>query len=481
MEYNFGTNKPQNVPLQPTQYTAPVHNNTALDVECNVLYGADIKKTPIPADEVRNHRHMVGFLDRYNRCFGMTEKMLSKHLLLLGGIGCGKTNVFNFIIKSLYARMKINDIMIVFDTKGDFKRLFYERDNPRHILIGNDEIYDDISRCWNIFDELKDKNGRFSKRSELTAKEIAAQLFVDRGSESQPFFALAAADLVAKVIIHLMRKAVKNHTEYLLSTQLLVSFLKNANHQTYYDMTADPDNPDFVSAQLYFGKPGEKLTPQALGVFGNINSMVNDLFVGVFAENRPAGTYSMRELVRSKGGKIVFIEYDLAMGETLGPMYRLMYDLALKEALGGRQHDGNTYMLADEFKLLPNLMHIDDALNYGRSLGVKVIAGLQSINQLYNIYGEDRGKTLTSGFVNCFCFQSDDYDTRKFISERFGETYKDYFYHIKANPVNVQRQGYSVEDWDILNLDVGQAYIKLSGHKPFLFNFKEFDPTERML
>ena len=80
----------------------------------------------------------------------------------------------------------------------------------------------------------------------------------------------------------------------------------------------------------------------------------------------------MRKSIRGKGNLKIFIEYDLTVGETLTPMYRLLIDLALKEALGRSHSAGDVYMIIDEFKLLPKLQHIDDALNFGRSLGIKV-------------------------------------------------------------------------------------------------------------
>ena len=445
-----------------------------------ILYGTDISRSKIPENTMSEH-YLAAFSDAQGRKFALTSEMLSNHLLVIGGIGSGKTNTFNFIIESLFARFTKDDVIIISDTKGDFYKNFYRSNLAIFNLIGNDQIYSSITKSWNLFDELRDKDGTFNKRSEQTAKEISKQFFEGRESESQPFFSQAAADLVAKVMIHLYRKAVKNHTDHLLDTADLVDFLKKANHQTYYDMVHDPDNPDFVSAETYFGKPGEKLTPQALGVFGNINAMVNDLFVGVFAERARQGSLSMRQLVRNKGGKILFIEYDLSVGETLGPMYRIMYDLALKEALGGREHRGNVFMITDEWKLLPNLMHFDDALNFGRSLGVKLICGLQSIRQLYHIYGEDRAKAMLSGFMNCFCFQTEDFDTRQFIVNRFGETYENIHYEFGTEPINIPREGHTVEDWDVLDLNIGQAYIKLNKCKPFLFRFQDFNKPHRVL
>ena len=470
MNYNFSSVISQN--------NAPAD----MDVERTVLYGRDLRKCKIPQETLAPGKFRVAFRDRQGQGFGLSEELLSKHLLLLGGIGSGKTNVFHFIIESLEKRMTNDDVMIIFDTKGDFKRKFYDPMNPNHLLLGNDSHYANISRSENLFDEMKMPDGSFGKESELIAKEIAKQLFVGRESETQPFFSMAAADLVAKVMIHTMRLAKERHIENEIDTDWLVHFLQTATREKYYEMITDPRNRDFAGAESYLGKPTEKMTPQALGIMGYINSMLNDLFVGVFAERGRAGSISMRSLVRNKGRKILFVEYDLSVGETLGPMYRLLFDLALKEALGGRsEKKGNTYLIIDEFKLLPNLIHIDDALNYGRSLGVKVIAGLQSINQLYAIYGSDRGKVLAAGFMNCFCFQTFDLDSRRFIMERFGETYENLAMNSRSNPISVQRNGHVVEDWNILDMKVGQAYISLVGYDPFLFQFSYYDDPHPVL
>lgn len=77
----------------------------------------------------------------------------------------------------------------------------------------------------------------------------------------------------------------------------------------------------------------------------------------------------------------------------MAPIYSLLIDLALKEVLGRGNQNGNVYMIFDEFKLLPYLQHIDDGVNFGRSLGLKIMAGIQSVNQMTEAYGEERGKT----------------------------------------------------------------------------------------
>ena len=50
--------------------------------------------------------------------------LLSRHILFLGGIGTGKTNAFFQLIKQLRHSLTDNDVMIIFDSKGDFHELF---------------------------------------------------------------------------------------------------------------------------------------------------------------------------------------------------------------------------------------------------------------------------------------------------------------------------------------------------------------------
>ena len=169
---------------------------------------------------------------------------------------------------------------------------------------------------------------------------------------------------------------------------------------------------------------------------------------------------------------MLFIEYDLSIGSMLTPVYKLLFDLALKEALGRTSSQGNVYLICDEFKLLPNLQHIDDGVNFGRSLGVKVFAGLQSIEQLYEIYGQSRGKNLAAGFSSIIAFRANDVSTREYISALHGQNMILEQYRMLNNQVvEEKRMGSTVEDWDLNSLKVGEAIVGLPFAKPFRFYF----------
>lgn len=66
----------------------------------------------------------------------LNDDLLSKHMLFLGGIGMGKTNGIFQIIHQLRQRMNADDVMLIFDTKGDFYNTFYQKGD---IVISNDD------------------------------------------------------------------------------------------------------------------------------------------------------------------------------------------------------------------------------------------------------------------------------------------------------------------------------------------------------
>lgn len=406
--------------------------------------------------------------------FSLDKNLLSRHILLLGGIGVGKTNTFNHLLKDLLSK-DIKDtkenVTVIFDTKGDFYKEFYE---PGDIVIANGKEYESTTFYWNIFEDIK-AAGENQESQEMMCKEIGKALFSDRRSASQPFFVNAASDIFSKTLIHFLRTDRKNEKKGIkkdiLNNRELVLFLQQSNVQHYIKMCQM--YPDFKGTLSYFGDGSSN---QALGVFGELNSMINDYFIGIFAKKAPENReFTMRKSIRNKGNCKIFIEYDLTVGETLTPMYRLLIDLALKEALGRSHSAGDVYMVIDEFKLLPKLQHIDDALNFGRSLGIKVIAGIQNITQLYDIYGESRGAVIASGFSNLFAFKTIDAESREYVSKVFGRNYYSMSYFNSAGDfVDENREGYSVEDWELMELGIGQAVIGLANHRPFYFMFEEF-------
>jgi type IV secretory pathway TraG/TraD family ATPase VirD4 len=393
--------------------------------------------------------------------FVLTEKLLSLHLLLLGGIGSGKTNTFNQILQSLVPQMTNRDVMVIFDTKGDFYKEFYRQGD---IVISNDNTACGANGTdyWNLVNEIED-DGHIDEN----VIEIANALFADKLKASKDsFFPNAAKDIVSAILYHFAkikgRRQVDNHTFSNFFKAVAANEDIKSKIIGVLDMYAN-----FSAMKSYIP---EHAKGQSEGVIAEIQQIVRQVFVGNFAKH---GTLSLRQLIRAKGGKRIFIEYDIGIGSMLAPIYTLMFDLAIKEALGRAKSDGNVFFVVDEFKLLPNLKHIDDAVNFGRSLGIKFIIGIQNTDQIIEAYDEHMAMNIFSGFLNHFCFKVNDFSTRKYIKERGGENRKCTTFKSATVQENIASANV-IEDWDIAGLKLGEAVVMLNNAPPFKFGFNEF-------
>ena len=385
------------------------------------------------------------------------EQLLSRHMLLLGGIGTGKSNAFNYLIRNARGSLSDRDVMIIFDTKGDFYRAFYR---PGDVVISNDSRAS--GGYWNLFGEIG-----IDQRVEENVLEISKSLFSEKLERTtQPFFPNAAKDLFGALLLHMLR------------SPQFQDYRNNEALRSAFDTFSVPSmkailqsHPDLKAMCSYIE---DEKSGQTLGVLAELQQMVREIFVGNF---RKKGDLSIRELVRQKGGRVIFIEYDLGIGAMLTPIYRLLVDLAIKEALCRTENQGNVYFFIDEFRLLPHLQHIDDGVNFGRSLGAKFALGIQNIDQISAAYGQNMAHSILSGFGTTFAFRVNDAGSREYIKNLFGRNIKlqSYLSAVQNRGVSEQiREGYVVEDSDITNLPVGQAIVGAPGCQPFRFQFKRY-------
>lgn len=429
--------------------------------EMSVLFGDELQNI-IPSIKTNKPQVVLNGTDGNGTSVAipLDSNILSKHIMLLGGIGTGKTNAFFQIINQLNRNMTSDDVMIIFDTKGDFYKEFYQHGD---IVISNDNTATDGNGCnyWNIFNEIEP--GEHLMESII---EISKSLFAEQcKNTNQIFFPNAAKDIFMACLLHFFRaykpseRTNKNLIDYINKTP--VSDIK-AMLWSYDDLRSMTSYIDKVDSA------------QTQGVMSVLQQVVREIFVGNFAKT---GTLALRSAVRKKSGKKVFIEYDLSIGKMLSPVYSLMFDMAIKEALGRKRSNGNVYFVTDEFRLLPNLEHIDDAVNFGRSLGIKFMIGIQNVEQIYECYGEERARSILSGFLTSFSFRVNDAKSREYIQQLFGKNQITEAYlpiNKSKGLVENQREANVIEDWHVTNLLIGQAIIGMPNVEPFIFRFNEY-------
>ena len=444
MVYNASVKVVEGIELQ-DRVPATAQNRQAPSSSC-----------PRPINVAFDGKNALGQPDR----FVMTEKLLSQHLMLIGGIGSGKTNTFNQLLQNIIPQLTAKDVMIIFDTKGDFYNEFYK---PGDIVISNDSTARGSSGTdyWNIINELED-NGHLMEN----VIEVANALFAEKMKNTgDSFFPNAAKDIVTAVLYHFA----VNKNKIKANNESLSGCFKKSTQEWYSALLNSYPQFSAMNSYIPADAPG-----QALGVLAEIQQTVRQIFVGNFAK---AGTLSIRDLVRKKGGKKIFIEYDIGVGGMLTPIYSLLFDLAIKEALCRAKSDGNVFFVVDEFKLLPNLQHIDDAVNFGRSLGIKFMIGIQNTDQIIEAYDENMAMNIFSGFLNQFAFKVNDHSTRNYIKERAGQNRKCTVLKTTTVQESIETANV-VEDWDVARLELGEAIVMLNNSPPFKFKFKEFISTK---
>lgn len=430
------------------------------ELRVSIVEGESLQQTDgvIGSAVDRRRQQVFQVLRGRNGALRFDQDDLSKHVLFIGGIGTGKTNAMKHLVQSLLRTADADDVFVVFDTKGDFVREFYR---PGDAVISSSPDSDQGGARWNLFSDLLDEDR--AERSDQIF-EISSTIFGEATSSAGQnyFFSAAARDIFAAVV-EAMHRDEAAYSNADLREQL------ESSADDLRDLLAE--HPDLSGSARYL--EGDR-TPEQILAF--LQQTLNASFSGVFREE---GRFSVREFIRGKGNHTLFIEYDVSMGSRLSPIYRVLMDLAIKEALGlGRQGSpGNVFFVMDEFALLPKLSHIGDGINFGRSLGLKFLVGTQNVNQVLHAYGSAVGASILSGFGTMLAFRLMDSGSRDLVRDRYGANRKQIttFAAVRAEGVQqVTVLGNVIEDWDMSRLGRGECIVCFPEGPPRLFQFAEY-------
>ena len=200
------------------------------------ILGQCIEDIPVPiwtADKSRSP--FVAFQDpKTQKFFGLSKNMLAYGLLVIGAPGTGKTNFFNMTIERMFATLQPTDVIVIFDTKGDYLETFGSRipDNEK-IIIGNGDVYSGITSFHNIFAEVmpRGNDGKlvYTPETDEDVLEICEQLFQSMQSETQPIFPAMAEQVVAAVIIFYIRTYWRSEQSKLNNRELINFFTHSTN------------------------------------------------------------------------------------------------------------------------------------------------------------------------------------------------------------------------------------------------------------
>ena len=387
---------------------------------------------------------------------GFSDLTLGRHVLFLGGIGSGKTVGMSALVDSIRADSRPDDVLVFFDTKGDYISAFF-RDGDVSLSPETDSSFAG-ARVWNLFAELADVQPTDLPE---VVREVVASLMDASDDDHNRIWVAMASDLMAALITAYVRSG-KPYTN--------VDIRAMADRLTTEQIRAIlAPHSDLRGVAQYIAKDGSNTTTSVM-IF--LQQALREIFAGGF---RRRGDFSARSFVRAKGGRALFLEYDVALGQTATPVFRTVLDLILREALGRDRGPGRVIVILDEFSLLPRVAHLDAGLNFGRSLGLRFVVGTQNVGQVLDAYGQERGISVLSGFGTVFAFSMFDGPSRSFVRERFGMNRKLVHYDVALKTRGLGEMlvdGSVIEDWDLSALGIGECVVGLPSGPPHLFTFE---------
>ncbi len=392
---------------------------------------------------------------------GFDDAMMGRHVLFLGGIGTGKTVGMTNLVRTVRHAMTPDDVLVFFDTKGDYYETFYRPGDAVISVSTAAEFHGQV--VWNLFEEFRDVPVGRQVEDEIleVSNGLFASLIGNAGDNA--YFANAARDLFVALVTALIRESSQLTNQ---DVRLMVGGMSVPEMHALLDR---PENADLRGTKHYIAKEG---TNSAMATMAFLQQVINESFRSSFG--RPGG-FSIRRFLRGKGARALFFEYDIASGTMLAPVYKTMLDIAMKEAMSRSRASGRVFFVLDEFALLPQLTHLSNGLNFGRSLGLRFIVGTQNVRQVQAAYGGDMAASVLSAFGTVFAFRLYDGTSRAFVRDRFGSNRKVIRFDFGRRDKGLDERadtGNVVEDWELSALDVGQCIAAVPGMPPVRFKYR---------
>lgn len=392
---------------------------------------------------------------------GFSDQTLGRHVLFVGGVGTGKTVGMMALVRSVRHALGPDDTLVFFDTKGDYLEAFGRAGDA--VIAASSAVRDPRQVSWNLFEEFLAVPDGSDVEDEIL--EVSNGLFVNllENAGDNAYFASAARDLFVALLTAMLRgSSARSNADIRVG-------IAGMGVADMHELLDRAGNEDLRGAKNYIAREG---SPSTLASIAFMQQVIQESFRSSFGK---PGDFSIRRFLRGKGGHALFLEYDISSGTMLAPIYKTMLDIAMKEAMSRRRAAGRVVFVLDEFALLPELTHLTNGLNFGRSLGLRFIVGTQNTSQVEAMYGREIAASVLSGFGTVFAFRLFDAASRAFVRDRFGQNRK----LIRFNTANRLASGvrdetiagFVVEDWDLSALPVGTCIAATADSPPVRFSF----------
>lgn len=320
----------------------------------------------------------------------------NRSILFIGKAGAGKTQAFFNLLLQIF---KFNETMIIYDRKPDFWNRFYD-ELKDYLFYPKDER----TLCWNIFDDIKDEDDI----------DFAIKSIIPINTEvKDPFWDTASRDILKAVFLKIL-------TFEKPSNKKLIDFLRiNSTADELFEELNEIAVNNGVNLEYYL-----KSKNTTASIMSTFSAHTNKLLRKEFYYE--AGNFNVIDFIanidtENKGKKLFLVQTANESG-VYEVYFRLMIDLLIREIKGLLNNSERRIWIGlDEFQSLGKLKEIEEGLAEGRSKGLAILLGTQSLAKVEEIYGKLLMRSLFQLLSTKIVLQYDEPDGAKFLSDFFGE------------------------------------------------------------
>jgi type IV conjugative transfer system coupling protein TraD len=376
----------------------------------------------------------------------------TRHILVSGGTGSGKTNCFHTLLPQIRAQRQR---AVIVDSTGEFVSRYYRE--GKDILMNP---FDKRSPPWSPWCECLDT---------FDYKALVQSFIPSSFREDENFWRRAAQEVFYAILyIQQLERRTSAVTRLLFYTPLHIL------HDALRDTKAAP-----------FIDPSSEKTAASIRAVAASFLECLELFEDT---DTP---FSIREWVaKENDDSWIFFTSTVGQRAALLPILSAWFSIAMRSLLLLKPNlKRRLWFIADELPTLSRLRDLETCLTESRKFGGCGLFAIQSPAQIEMIYGKDLARVIIGNCATRIAFTEKDPEIAERISRTFGtkelkELQEGISYgahemrdgvnlsiHTKTTPV--------VSMNDLQTLDTNEAFVRLAGNFPatrLKFHYREIPP-----
>jgi type IV conjugative transfer system coupling protein TraD len=402
----------------------------------------------LTAEQVRSKLRSLGQCSDFSiGLMPLVKNMETRHFLVTGATGSGKTNLMHILLTQVEQKKQP---AIVIDQTGEMIAKYYNKErgdiifNPFDIRSSDWDFWadcktpEDLETFAQILICFNSRKNNHSSGGNDFWESSATSIFVDCAKVCQARGILSVPELIAMIAT-------------------------SDNKQLEFLLQKTP-------SAKYFGKDNAKTVASMLSVL-----MTNIRPLRYIGDGDDHNSFSMKEHfknIQDGSNAWLFLATKPSNRQLTLPLIATLTELAMMGLVNiGIDAGRKVWFVIDELPALGKLPSLPALMAEGRKYGACVLAGMQSLNQLYSGYGHYDGSAIFGQFGTSFFFRNSEPTIAKMVSSMSGTETITRQQKNTSFGANEFRDGVSyneqeqrknlIEADDLAALSCGQCYVLL--------------------